>query len=191
MDQALDLLLYAPFGVFLSVTEELPKLAEKGRQRLTSQVTMARMMGEMAAPQLQNQVEHVFRGLLDRLAPPGPPPGVDRSGGGAEDGGPDHGGSVREEAEPDPAQAGPAAEPAPTPAAVHHNSGGGGGNGSAPGADQLAIPGYDSLSAMQVVQRLAGLSGQELEAVRRYEAANRGRKTILNRSDQLLADGPG
>jgi hypothetical protein len=49
----------------------------------------------------------------------------------------------------------------------------------------LAIPGYDSLSASQVVQRLAGLAADELEAVRTYEAATRGRRTILARVSQL------
>ncbi len=64
---------------------------------------------------------------------------------------------------------GPAAPPAP----------------AAPGADELAIPDYDALSASQVVPRLAGLAGEELDAVRRYEAANRGRKTILSKIAQL------
>jgi hypothetical protein len=51
--------------------------------------------------------------------------------------------------------------------------------------DSLAIPGYDSLSASQVVPRLAGLDDDELELVRRYEAGRRGRKTILSRIAQL------
>ncbi|HUR77709.1 MAG TPA: hypothetical protein VMZ22_07165 [Acidimicrobiales bacterium] len=52
-------------------------------------------------------------------------------------------------------------------------------------ANNLAIPGYDSLSASQVVERLAGLNGDELEAIGSYEAAGRGRRTILNRVAQL------
>ena len=52
----------------------------------------------------------------------------------------------------------------------------------------LAIPGYDLLSASQVVQRLAGLSPQELEEVRAHEASHRGRKTILSRIHQLQTD---
>ena len=51
----------------------------------------------------------------------------------------------------------------------------------------LAIPDYDALSASQVVPRLAGLAADELDAVRRYEAANRGRKTILSKIAQLQA----
>jgi hypothetical protein len=49
----------------------------------------------------------------------------------------------------------------------------------------LAIPDYDSLSASQVVPRLAGLEPEELEAVRQYEAAHRARRTILSRVAQL------
>jgi hypothetical protein len=51
--------------------------------------------------------------------------------------------------------------------------------------DRLAIPGYDALSASQVVERLAGLSGEELAAVRQYEAGNRRRRTILGKIEQL------
>jgi hypothetical protein len=58
---------------------------------------------------------------------------------------------------------------------------------SGPGPDvaALAIPDYDGLSASHVVNRLAGLSSDELETVRAYEAANRGRKTILSKIAQL------
>jgi hypothetical protein len=58
------------------------------------------------------------------------------------------------------------------------------GSGAPP---SLAIPGYDSLSASQVVQRLEGLSPAELEEVRAHEAAHRQRRTILHRVEQLLA----
>lgn len=56
---------------------------------------------------------------------------------------------------------------------------------SGAGADELAIPGYDSLAASQVIPRLDGLTDDELDAVARYEAAHRGRKTILGKVDQL------
>jgi hypothetical protein len=52
-------------------------------------------------------------------------------------------------------------------------------------AQSLAIPGYDSLSASQVVERLAGLNEEELAAIGSYESAGRGRRTILNRVAQL------
>jgi hypothetical protein len=58
---------------------------------------------------------------------------------------------------------------------------------SGPGSEGLAIPGYDSLSASQVLRRLDGLDPAELEAVRAYESVHRGRKTILTRIIQLQA----
>ncbi len=51
--------------------------------------------------------------------------------------------------------------------------------------NELAIPQYDSLAASQVVARLEGLTASELDAVRRYELAHRGRKTVLGKIDQL------
>lgn len=56
-----------------------------------------------------------------------------------------------------------------------------------PNVDDLAIPGYDSLAASQVVARLAGLRPKELKAVQQYELGNRARKTILGRIAQLQA----
>ena len=50
---------------------------------------------------------------------------------------------------------------------------------------QRAEASADSLAASQVVERLASLSPDELEAVRRYETAGRRRRTVLNRIDQL------
>jgi hypothetical protein len=60
------------------------------------------------------------------------------------------------------------------------------GNGHVPPVSTLAIPGFDTLSASQVVQRLDGLNRAELVSVRAYEASTRGRRTILSRVDQLL-----
>lgn len=54
-----------------------------------------------------------------------------------------------------------------------------------PAVDALPIPDYDSLSASQVVSRLRGLTPGQLDAVRAYESGTRGRKTILNRVQQL------
>ena len=75
--------------------------------------------------------------------------------------------------------------PAPTPVAPADALSGNGHAPPAPAVGDLAITDYDSLSASQVVTRLEGLTTDELEAVRAYEAANRGRKTILNKVAQL------
>ena len=53
-----------------------------------------------------------------------------------------------------------------------------------------ALADYDTLSASQVVRRLASLGPDELHAVQRYEASTRNRRTILNRASQLLEEGP-
>jgi hypothetical protein len=54
-----------------------------------------------------------------------------------------------------------------------------------------ALADYDTLSASQVVRRLESLGPEELDAVRRYEASTRNRRTILNRAGQLLDERPG
>lgn len=189
LEVALDLIVFAPVGMFITVTEELPKLVEKGRERLGSQVGMAKMMGELAAPQLQQEAEKAVKSLLDRLMPAAPPPRAPAPAAGPV-------GPI--EARSDvPGSSGPA--PGPSAADQGHGangraraprerSGRAAGTGGGPAASALAIPAYDTLSAMQVVQRLSGLSAVELEAVRDYEEGHRGRKTILNRADQLLSE---
>lgn len=69
-----------------------------------------------------------------------------------------------------------AEEPPPEPAGPPEGT---------PDASSLAIPDYDSLAAKHVVRRLSGLTPAELESVRLYESAHRGRRTILGRIDQL------
>ena len=54
-----------------------------------------------------------------------------------------------------------------------------------PAAEALPIPDYDELSASQVVERLAGLDRESLDAIRRYETDHRGRNTILGKIAQL------
>lgn len=49
----------------------------------------------------------------------------------------------------------------------------------------LGIPGYESLSASQVVSRLDGLTPDQRAAVKEYESSTRGRRTILGRIAQI------
>lgn len=72
---------------------------------------------------------------------------------------------------PEPPRARPSETPADSPARE---------------AVDLPIPGYDELSAVQVVERLAALQRSELQAVLDYEERHRGRRTITNRARQLL-----
>jgi hypothetical protein len=179
LEQAIELLVYAPLGLALTARDELPRLIDKGRQRVTGQVAMAKMMGQFAVAQGQKEAEKVVKQATETLS------GVTGS-------------------RPAPAPTRPAASPSPaatasttTSSAASPASPPATANGSVASPlstasdDDLAIPGYDALAASQVVQRLAGLSGAELEAVRAYEVATRGRKTILHRIEQLQAPAAG
>ncbi|MHB1444076.1 MAG: hypothetical protein ACYCTI_08530 [Acidimicrobiales bacterium] len=179
LEVALDLFVFAPVGMLLTLTEDLPKLVEKGRDRIGSQLGLARMIGEMAAPQLQTEASKLLKDLLDRVPAPGPPPAASSA-------------TASSAARPEPVPES-AASSAPAAATQAHRSPASGSEprsatpAASPSPTTLAIPGYDSLSAMQVVSRLAGLSRPELEAVRSYEEGHRHRKTIISRADQLLA----
>ncbi|MGK2948144.1 MAG: hypothetical protein ACSLFP_06195 [Acidimicrobiales bacterium] len=166
-EQAVDVFVYAPIGLLFEGASLLPQLVEKGK----NQVTMARMIGKFAVEQgkgeatravgkLQDQAAGVLDFLGDSVAPlpddPAPAPAPVPT--------------VR----PAPAAKAPAKRTAKAPA-----------TSAARPAPDLAIPDYDSLSASHVVNRLAGLSAAELAAVRDYEAAHRGRKTILTKVQQL------
>jgi hypothetical protein len=183
LEQALDLFVYAPLGLALTAQEELPRLVEKGRQRVTGQVQMARMIGQFAVSQGQREAEKAVKQATSRLSGLGARP----SAAGAGPSGSSAGAAPRAASAPARAASSNGAatvreEPARSTPPVAPDLGNGGG---VPPVDHLAIPGYDSLSASQVVQRLAGLSGEELAAVARYEAATRHRKTILTRVAQL------
>jgi hypothetical protein len=166
LEQALDLFVYAPLGLALTAREEMPKLAEKGRQRVTGQVMMAKMMGQFAVAQGQKEAEKAVKRFTASPAPAVPAPAAAA-------------------ASPAPAPAVSVTSTPSSAASANGSSNGSANGGGLPPVGDLAIPGYDSLSASQVVQRLAGLSGEELEAVARYESATRHRKTILTRISQL------
>jgi hypothetical protein len=54
-------------------------------------------------------------------------------------------------------------------------------------AADLAIAGYEDLAASHIVARLDGLDRDDLAAIRRFELAHRGRRTVVGKIDQLLA----
>jgi hypothetical protein len=168
VDIALDLLLYAPVGLAVTAVEELPKLAAKGRTRVDTQFRMARVVGRFAVARGRQQLEQrLSTAAPGRAEPSGRAfPSDEMTGNGS--------GSAGTRTAPRVSTAGDRARPPAAPA---------------PRPEQLAIPGYDSLSASQVVQRLAGLSQEELAAVGAYERVHRGRRTILNRIDQLQPQG--
>jgi hypothetical protein len=180
-ERLLELALYVPVGLAAVVVEELPSLAEKGREKLGGQVQLARMIGKMAVSEVQRKVGRA----TSKPNPPAPvvpsrpvataPPAASSS----------------PPSQPRPPASAPAARPPKAaaqrrPAATKAASSGS--VAEAPTAALLPIPGYDTLAASQVVQRLGSLRPEELDAVRRYEVATRGRRTILHRIAQLSSE---
>jgi len=177
VDLWLDLVLFAPAGFLVDARELVPKLAERGREQLDVQLRVARMIGKFAVRKGQSEVGKMVGRLVGRPEP-----------------------APRQPASAPPRA--PATSPLEDAALVdtylademdeivipvriegdphengHHDAG--------IDAADLAIPQYDALAASQVVPRLDGLTPAELDAVRRYEAAHRGRKTILGKIAQL------
>lgn len=182
--RALELAIYAPIGVGLYLRDLAPTVVnmfvargraevDRHQQAVQQHVTSAKSFGEVTLafglPMLRQKVQtHVdtLRGKEpERDAPvasapaavpdPAPEPAVTT---------------------PEP----PRWEPATPPPVLS----------SIPTYDpearaDLPIPGYDALSASQVVERLAGLPTSELDAVYAYEAAHRQRRTILGKIEQL------
>lgn len=170
VDQALDLLFYAPVGLAVAAREVVPGLVERGRQQLDPQVAVARTVGQLAMAQGRAQTGKVIDRALSQAQATLAQLGVLPTEAPAPSAG-----------DPGTRVADPSAQPptatAEEPMATRDRDG--------PGAVGLAIPDYDSLSASQVVPRLSSLSTEELEAVRVYEAGHRGRKTVLNKVAQL------
>ena len=51
---------------------------------------------------------------------------------------------------------------------------------------ELPIPTYDALNVGEIVERLDGLTAEELKVVRRYEADTKARTTVLDKIDALV-----
>ena len=119
------------------------------------EANMAKMMGQFAVGMGRQEIEKRLKQVAERPAP-------------------------KPASTPTPAATAPA--PSPSPAATPASNGT---EVTVHDANNLAIPGYDTLSASQIVQRLAGLNADELAAIGSYEAAGRSRRTILNRVAQL------
>jgi hypothetical protein len=160
VDQLLDLVVYAPLGLLMNLDELLPQLVEKGHQ----QVAMARMFGKFAVDAGGKEARKRLDLVTEQVGDLVRPPTTERRSGPAAS-------TPRTSAASRPAKAAPARSRPVDAVALD--------------ASSLGITDYDALSASQVVPRLAGLGAAELEAVRSYESANRGRKTILAKIAQL------
>jgi hypothetical protein len=191
MQRALEIFVFAPIGAGLVVKESAPSVIEmlvaRGRAEidrrgteLGTRVTSARSLGEVAVAfgvplvreRVQTRVDDVLGRTNRTTTATGPSPAPE---------------PVAEVPEPSP--------PITFNTRVHATpesivstppvNGDAAMNGDAPVSADLPIPGYDALSASQVVERLSGLGRDELDAVHAYEAAHRQRRTILGKIEQL------
>lgn len=164
-----DVFVCAPIGFVLDAPSLLPRWIDRGRSQLASMSDIGRVVAGRPGPPEEptsragKQARAHLRGL--GLVPP---PSDDHLG-------------VDDEGDADLTSAAPASTPSvvPAPTSVPAEPG--------PDVDTLAITDYDALSASQVVPRLDSLAPDELDAIRAYETANRGRKTILSKIAQLQA----
>jgi len=180
IERTLELLLYAPLGVGLFLKDAAPGFVDmfvsRGRAEIDRRhddvrqhVTTARSLGQVAlafgAPKLREKVGRTVGDAYHRaealLGSPASNPAPAR---------------VTPNVTARPASAPPVARPEPAPASS---------NGNLAASAELPIPGYDALSASQVVERLIGLAPEELDAVHEYEASHRQRRTILGKIEQL------
>jgi hypothetical protein len=201
VDRLLDVALYAPLGLASIAREHWSEWADRGREQLAAHVPAARLVGQMVldqgAKRARKRVDDLPERAVEVVAELGAvllralagesdadsdgddagervsaasPRSTTAAGGGGGGGGAGHGG-----------QADVASISSRKPAAARRP-------GSGNAAD-LAIPGYDTLSASQVVQRLPGLSASELDAIRAYEESRRARKMVLLKVAQLRSAG--
>ncbi len=191
LDRAVELFVYAPIGLAVAARDLVPTLVERGRRQVDPQVGMARTIGHFAVARGRSQAEKALEGAIDRarvqaeatlrqlgiLPEESPASSVipDHEPQSSARRPPPHSQPPSPPVMPHDAAPGPSAAP---PAGTEHPQ---------PSAIDLSIPDYDSLSASQVLPRLSSLSTSELAAVRTYEEAHRGRKTILHRIAQLQA----
>ena len=199
VERALEVFVYAPLGLGLWLRDLAPSMIDtvvaRGRaevdrrqEQAQQRIKTARSMGQVAiafgVPRLRRRAEqqlHQARAQAENVvesvvgltgangsngasAPPRAKPGTPP---------PMH--APASDAEPVVAEDVVAAAAVRSPATATKS----------PSSGHLAIPGYDALSASQVVERLVGLGPDELAAVRDYETSNRNRRTILGKIDQL------
>jgi hypothetical protein len=155
VEALLDFFVYAPLGLAMELSAKFPDFAARGRSTVESQVGTARFIGEFAVSQATRQIRHWA----------------------------DRGRGAKSEA------AAPTAEPAASaeaPRAPAGSAAAASPTGSAAvDVGDLPLADYDSLAAAQILPRLVGLTAAELDVVRRYELAHRGRKTVLGKIEQL------
>jgi hypothetical protein len=203
VERALEVFVYAPLGIGLWLRDLAPSLIDtvvargkaeidRRQEQAQQRITTARSMGQVAVafgvPELKKRADAQLAKAeqqLDAVREQAEQFVEQLTGGRAP--APSNGSGAAAAAATAPPRtrrpASTAPEPAPTPEPAAKAADGDGVRSTS--SAHLPIPGYDALSASQVVERLAGLGAGELEAVRDYETAHRNRRTILGKITQL------
>jgi hypothetical protein len=191
IDIATDLLVYAPIGLAIHLGKMLPELVETGRSRAEIPVTMTRAMCKAMLAQQRHTPGGAKLNDFVRVAEMMVKPFVDNarnmttpsgSGAGA---GASSGTDTRAERA---TKSGSGSEQRTPPRKSEAGTRTAPRRSRTPDVESLAVPGYSSLSASQVVSSLRGLSREELQAIRTYESSTRARRTVLDRIETLLAN---
>ncbi len=186
VERLLEVAVFAPLGLAMTLRDMAPTFVnmfvsrgraevDRRQQQVEQRVKTVRSTGEVAlafgVPMVKDKLNRRVESLVARAG--GEAPGRQQL----------HRQQARKQAQKQQAQQGATrAKPAgdhPVTALRRAPANG------ARAVDELAIPGYDELSAGQVVERLVGLSSPELVAVREYEGTHRNRRTILSKIEQL------
>jgi len=157
---AIDVLVYAPLGFGALLIEDSPRAVENARRELSNARFIGRFAVDQGVAQMRRKLEATSVSDDDASDPveSADEPVPDSKGGDAGD---------VDDADVDDAE-------------DAHDAGVG-----QLRAEDLALPDYDTLPAIDIVAKLAGLSVEERAAVFRYETAHRHRRTILGKLSQL------
>lgn len=160
IERVLDLAVYAPVGLALTLCDHLPRAVHHRRQRLLNRVQLARFIGELAVRHSKAEIDKELQARR------------------AADAATTDTATVAEQ----PAPAGGAVAP---PSAESHAESPVESHVVVPLASELPLGDYESLAAIHVVERLGSLRDDEVELIRRFEAAHRARRTVLAKIAQI------
>ena len=174
LDRLADLWFYAPIGALYRLRGGPFAWADEGRRRVDQQVQVARTIGRFAADRGRRELTRRLDAMAEQRRLQAEGSIID---------------TTAQDAEPASAAVvvvDLVATDQGSMAAPDGSSGPISGDDSLDAAD-LPIADYDSLAASQVVARLGALDPDDLASIAAYEAAHRGRRTVLGKVQQLQA----
>lgn len=158
--------IFGAIGLGAKLVADTPRAVRQMRSDLVA----ARFIGEMAVTQGTAQVRKRLAATDDHEASPSATGRSDSAGSASA-------------ATAGPANEEPEVEQGPDLLVGADISAGAG--TTTPDVEELAIPDYDTVPAIDVVMQLADLDTVERELIEAYERAHRSRRTILGKIDQL------